>query len=837
MSDVSATSASSAAAPLLVNGIVSGINTTQVIQALLQAYQAPITNLQQEQTTLASQAANYRTINTDMTAVQTAAQALNQSSSWNLMTATSSNTTVATANASAGATAGTLSFTVADLAQGNVLLSSGGVASQAQSVTGATSLLVATGGAAIGFSGLAASAGLTLGSHAISVTQSSAAASVSSAAALSPTTTITAGTNDSLNLDVGGTTYALTLAPGPYSPSALVGAINSAATSAGAPVMASLSSGGELQLATTEQGSAATLSVTGSSLSALGLTSGQSAVGVDAVVAVDGTDTTLSAINPGSTVSLNAPSGSITATVASSPASSGSLISAGDASSALVGTGNQSLGAVVSNLNSAGLNLTATAVQESSGQYRLQIAAGATGLAGAVSIDSSGLSGGALGPISTITNAVNAAVNVGGAGGYTLESATNTFSNLLAGSSVTVASLGTTTLTVTPDASGEASAVSSLVTAANQALSDISSLAGYNASTKTAGPLMGSAVVQSLQQSILSTFATAAGASGLGSAANVGIKLTSTGTITFDQSAFEKAFQSNPSSVTSLFTAGGTLSPASPSYGGQVSLIYGDPKTAAGSYSVQLTQSATQATATGSVLAGGTVSAGESLDIKMNGVDANFAVSAGQSLSEVATGLNQLFAAQGFGLSAYVQNGDQLTVASDAYGSANGFSIASSAPGAGTTGLGGAVADAPVDYAGTDVAGSINGVAATGNGQELIAPSSDPALHGLSLLVTTPGISSATTIGSYTYAPGLAQQLLSIAQGASDASTGSLSAAIKGLGNQSSGLTGQITNYQNLEQEQQTLLTNQFATMESTLGSLKNESSALSSQINNLAGF
>lgn len=103
--------------------------------------------------------------------------------------------------------------------------------------------------------------------------------------------------------------------------------------------------------------------------------------------------------------------------------------------------------------------------------------------------------------------------------------------------------------------------------------------------------------------------------------------------------------------------------------------------------------------------------------------------------------------------------------------------------------------------------------------------------------MTTPGISSATTIGSYTYAPGLAQQLLSIAQGASDASTGSLSAAIKGLGNQSSGLTGQITNYQNLEQEQQTLLTNQFATMESTLGSLKNESSALSSQINNLAGF
>ena len=55
--------------------------------------------------------------------------------------------------------------------------------------------------------------------------------------------------------------------------------------------------------------------------------------------------------------------------------------------------------------------------------------------------------------------------------------------------------------------------VQNLVTAANQVLSDITQYAGYNASTKVAGPLMGSAVLQNLQNQILGTFAATAGSS------------------------------------------------------------------------------------------------------------------------------------------------------------------------------------------------------------------------------------------------------------------------------------------------------------------------------------
>ena len=119
---------------IVVNGLVSGINTTAVIQALLQGYQAPITNTEEQQATETAQADDYRALNNDFQAVQTAAEALSTQSSWNLATATTSNADVATATAAAGAQTGSLAFTVNQLAQANVLASSSGVSSEGQIV-------------------------------------------------------------------------------------------------------------------------------------------------------------------------------------------------------------------------------------------------------------------------------------------------------------------------------------------------------------------------------------------------------------------------------------------------------------------------------------------------------------------------------------------------------------------------------------------------------------------------------------------------------------------------------------------------------------------------------
>ncbi len=832
----SSVSTTSSSAPLVVNGLVSGINTSAVIQALLQAYQVPITDLQNQQSTLNTNASDYGAINTDLQSLLTAAQALSTSSSWNLMTASSSDTAVASATSSPGAQAGTASFTVDQLAQGNVLASTGTVSSTGEIVTSASSLLVGVGGAALGFSGLAASGSLALGSHTIDVTQSSSAGSVTGSSALSSSTTITTGSNDTLDLSVNGTAYALTLGASPsggYTPQALVDAINSAATAAGAGVTASLTSAGALELSTTEQGSAASLSVTGGdAASTLGLSAGQSGTGTDAVVTVDGTSTTLSAITPGEQVSLAAPSGAITATVASSPGETGSLVTAGSATADLVSTGGGTLSDVVQAIDSSGLAATATAVQDAQGGYLLQVSANNTGLAGAVSVDPTDFSGGPLAGLATIAQAQDALVTVGGTGGYQLSSATNTFSNILSGTAVTVASTGQATVSVTRDVSGEASNVSSLVSAANQVLSDIQKYAGYNEATKTGGPLMGSSVLENIQQSILSMFASTAGTSGYGNSLIAGISVGSDGTLSFDKSKFESAFQSNPSQVEGLFTAGGTFSPASPGYAGDVSFVYAGNGTQAGSYAVQISQSATQATDTGSTLSSGTVSTAETLSVTAAGQTATYSTTVGESLSQIASGLNQQFAANGLAVTAsVVGSGTQLELQSSGYGSAASFQVSSTATGSGTTGLGGPTAGTPTTYTGTDVQGTINGVAATGSGQFLSAPTSDPTLAGLTLQVTATGISSTTNLGTFDYTPGLAQQLQTLASEASDPSTGWVTTAINSLTAESQGLNGQISNYQQLESSQQTLLQNEFAKMESTLGQLKSESSALSSQI------
>lgn len=828
---------SAGAAPLLVNGLISGINTQQVIQALLQSYQIPINNLQSQQSAFNSKASDYQTINTDLQALMTAADALNQPSSWNLMSANSSDQAIATATASPGAVAGSLGFTVDQLAQANVLASAGTVSSTSTTVTSASSFLVAVGAPALGFSAMGAAGGLAAGSHQIEVTQSSAAATVTGTA-LPASTTITTGSNDTLAVTVGGTAYNLTLAAGTYSPSQLASAVQQAATTAGAPLDASVNAAGQLSLSSTEQGSQASLSVTGgTALSALGLAANQSGTGTAAIVTVDGTATTLSAINPGQQVTLAAPTGSITATVASSPPEGGALIAAGSASAAVVSSGNGSLGQVVSNIDNAGLGVTAQAVQVGTGQYILQVAATGSGLNGAVTVDPAAFSGSPLDGLTAIAQAQNAKVTVGGSGGYTLTSANDTFANLLPGTTVTATGTGSTTVTVSANASGEAGQVQSLVSAANQVLNDIQSLAGYDAATKTGGPLMGSAVLEGIQQQVLSIFASATGTSTLANAAAAGITLNQNGTLSFNQSTFEAAFAKSPSEVTGLFAQGGSFNPASPSYAGQVSLVYAANGTVPGSYNVSISQSATQATDTGQVQSTGTVSTAETLTVAVGSQNATYTTTAGESLSSAAAGLNAAFAAAGLGLSAQVAgSGTQLQITSVQYGSNQTFSVTSTASGSGTTGLGGA-AGTPVNFTGSDVAGTINGVAATGNGQVLTAPASDPTLAGLAVQVTTPGISSLTSLGTFTYTAGVAQQLASLAGTASNPGTGSISSAVQGLTNEAAGLNSGITMYQQIEASQQKALQNEFANMEATLGTLKNESSMLTGQINQLTGF
>jgi flagellar hook-associated protein 2 len=193
--------------------------------------------------------------------------------------------------------------------------------------------------------------------------------------------------------------------------------------------------------------------------------------------------------------------------------------------------------------------------------------------------------------------------------------------------------------------------------------------------------------------------------------------------------------------------------------------------------------------------------------------------------------LNDAFASNNLGLTAAVVNGQQLQITSNGYGAGTTFQVTSDTTGAGTTGLAGATPGAPTSFAGVDVAGTINGVAATGTGQVLAAPLGDRALNGLAVSVTTTGISTLTDLGVFSYSPGVAQQLTSLANTMTVSGSGTLTSEVTGLEAEATGLNRQITLENQMAASQRTLLQNEFAQMEATLGSLKNQSSSLASSI------
>lgn len=832
------------------NSLVGNLDVSAIIQAELQQYETPVTDLQSQQSTLESNVSDYQQINTDLTGLQTAAQALATPSDWQATQATSSDSTVATATAQSGTPAGSVEFVVNQLATAETMVSSGSVASSSEVVASTPDFLLSQGGAQIGFSALG-SDGLALGQHTVRVTQASEAATATGTADLSAESsgvTVDAG-SDTVDVTVDGTAYTLTLGSSPtggYSGSGLLGAVQSAISAAGAGgvLQAGYNANGQLVLSTVDQGSTQSLQVTGgTALGTLGLSAMDSAAtGVDGIVEVDGTTTDLSTVTPGGTVSLAAGSGSVSGTVVAAPATvGGSLLQVGSVSATDVSTGNGSLADVVANINAAGTGITASAVETGTDAYVLQLTSSKTGSSNDLSVATGAFAGSSLGSLQVASAGTDAQIQIGGSGGYTLSSATDTFSGLLPGLSVTVAQTSTTpvTVTVSPDGTALANDVQSLVSAANTVLSDVQKYAGYDASTKTGGPLMGSAALQDLTNEVQSLVASATGTSTLGNAENVGITLTSSGTIDFDQSKFEQAFNANPTQVAAMFTQGGTFDAANPADAGQVSVSYAQPNTRSGEYTVSISQSAAQAVSTGSVLSSGTIATPETLTIGMGAASVNYTTTAGESLSSVAAGINTALAQAGLSMSAQVVgDGQQLQLESDGYGSGSSFTVSTTATGPGTTGLAGssATAGTPATFSGIDVAGTIDGVRATGSGQYLTVPlsSSSPAA-GLSLQVTATGISSATDLGTFSYTPGLAQSLASTAANFSGPVSGTISQTVNNLENQSQGLTTQIQFYENIAAEEQKMLTDQYSQLETTLGDLQNQGDSLTSALDGLS--
>jgi len=801
-----------------VSGLVSGLDTNTIIQQLMSIERQPQNALKDKKNTDTTMLAVYQQLNALFSNISTAADGLTSVTDWKAMAATSSSANV-TASATSAASAGALSFTVEQLSRAGSTASTGTVSSTSQIVASGP-VLVSKGVDVLGFSNLAAGAGLTTGTHTFEVTQATAGATQTATTALSASTTFAAPVT--LDVTVNGTAKEYTIAAGTYSNAQLATAVQNAS---GGDLTAAVGIDGRLALTTTHEGSTASLAVTGgTAASALGLdTTAAATSGTDGAVSVDGgAAVAVTGAGPGVTQSFTGPDGTVQATM------SGGL-RVGSANLYDVDPGNGSLAALADAISVAGAgSVSAAAVNVGNGAYRLQLSSTTTGANSNISIDTTNLTG-AMASYATVQSGRDAVIQIGeGPGAYQVSSSSDSMTGVLPGVTLQLDQADpdtVVTVSVAADGNTLATNVGRLIDAANQAASFINQQSTYDPTTKQAGLLLSSGMARTLEDQVYSAVLNAVSGTKLGSPGAVGVSVAKDGTIAFDKSAFLTAFSADPNGVASLFRAGGTAT------NGRVGFLAASANTQPGTYAVNVTQAATQGEADGTALSGPGIAAAEQIDVRVGGASgttASYAAAAGASLDTIANGLNAVFAEKGLSLSAQVQSG-RLVIRTSGYGSGANFEVRSSAVGAAgdQTGLA-TTAGAWELHAGLDVAGTINGVTANGNGQTLLAPPGDKTLAGLALTIagTTTG-----DLGTFTFNPGAAQRLATVAARATDFSTGSITSAINGTQDEMRDLDSQISDWDTRLQEKQDLLQQQFSALETALGQLKDQGNWLAGQI------
>ncbi len=231
-----------------------------------------------------------------------------------------------------------------------------------------------------------------------------------------------------------------------------------------------------------------------------------------------------------------------------------------------IDSSNDTLADIADAINSASGNpgITASVLQGTDGAY-LVLSSSLTGAANTIQVTETdsgdGLAALTYGSGSTNysvqSQAQDASYSIAGVSGT---SASNTVTGALSG--VTINLLGTTgsggaTLSLSNGTSTIESNISSFVSAYNTLLSTFNSLGSYDASTSTAGPMMGSGLLENIEsqtnQALYSIVNT--GSSVYNSLASIGITTNSDGTLSVNSATLANALSSDFSAVSQLFSS------------------------------------------------------------------------------------------------------------------------------------------------------------------------------------------------------------------------------------------------------------------------------------------
>jgi flagellar hook-associated protein 2 len=500
--------------------------------------------------------------------------------------------------------------------------------------------------------------------------------------------------------------------------------------------------------------------------------------------------------------------------------------------SVTIDNSNNSLQGIRDAINKAGLGVTATIVADGSAKpNRLVLTSNQTGAASSMKISVAGdaalqnllaynpdaVSGG----VQNLTQTSAAQDAQMSLNGIAISSATNTITGAIEGVTINALKIGTTSISIATDTSAVERNVAAFVKGYNDLNGTLKALTAYNADTKTGGPLIGDSTVRNIQTSLQKMFsAPPAGLQGsLTNLSQIGVSFQKDGTLALDSAKLQKAEASNFSDIGKLFAVAGTASDSLISYAGSTLA------TKAGSNAVNITQLATKGQFAGSMAANTTITAGvnDELTLTVNGITSTFKLTAGSynatSLAaHLQATINGITAFSAAGASVNVsENGGQLTISSNSYGSSSKIALS----GAGAQDLMGA---APVTSDGKDVAGTLNGIAATGSGQFLTGA------DGLKIQVTG---DTKNDRGTLDFSQGYASQLSKLIDGflGSDgmisSRTDGINRSVKDIGKSRDALSIRLTNIEAQYRKQYTALDVLMASMNSTSNYLTQQLAAI----------
>lgn len=516
------------------------------------------------------------------------------------------------------------------------------------------------------------------------------------------------------------------------------------------------------------------------------------------------------------------------------------------AKSITIDPANNTLAGIRDAINAANAGVTATIVNDGSATgNRLVLTSADSGAANSLkisvadgdgnSLDGSGLSTLAFDPtaavgsgknLSQVAAARNAQLAIDG---IAVSQATNTVSNAIEGVTLSLnqTNVGETlTLAVSRDKGAVTDAVQAFVNSYNGASSTLKKLTAFNGPGAQNGVLLGDGTTRAIQVQMRSLLNTSIdNGSELTTLSQIGVSFNIDGTLSLDSAKLNTAIDTKFDDIAALFAKAGKTTDSLVSYSASTS------KTLPGTYAVSVSQLATRGLTEGSQAASLTVTAGvnDQLDLTVDGLAVSVTLGAATYASadalaaEIQSKVNGATGTSGSVLVS--QAGGVLSLVSARYGSASQAAVTG---GSAMTSLFGA---APVTTGGVDVTGTINGAAASGNGQTLTGATGN-ASEGLALLIAGGALGARGNVSfSLGYAFQLGQYLDTTlgADGLLKSRTDGLDSSMKRLDERQEQLEARLVQIEKRYRAQ-------FTALDAMLSSMNNTSNFLAQQLANLPG-